>query len=73
LENNHATKIVASIFGVLVGLAGIEHGVFEILQGNVSTNGIVIDAIGPAQRFWEYSTETALTIIPNFWFLVYFL
>lgn len=66
MKNNHATKIVASIFGVLVGLAGIEHGVFEILQGNVSTNGVVIDAIGPAQRFWEYSTETALTFIPNF-------
>jgi hypothetical protein len=64
--NNHATKMVASIFGVLIGLAGIEHGVFEILQGNVSTNGIMIDAIGPAQRFWEYAFETALTVIPNF-------
>lgn len=66
MGNNHATKNVASTFGVLVGLAGIEHGIFEMFQGNVSTNGIVIDAIGPAQRFWEYSTETALTIIPNF-------
>lgn len=26
----------------------------------------MIDAIGPAQKFWEYATETALTIIPNF-------
>ncbi len=26
----------------------------------------MIDAIGPSQRFWEYGTETALTIIPNF-------
>ena len=26
----------------------------------------MIDAIGPAQRFWEYGTERALTIIPNF-------
>ncbi|MCP8322705.1 MAG: hypothetical protein L6N96_00805 [Candidatus Methylarchaceae archaeon HK02M2] len=66
MKNNYAIKKVASIFGVLVGLAGIEHGIFEILQGNVAPNDIMIDAIGPAQKFWEYATETALTIIPNF-------
>jgi hypothetical protein len=51
---------------VLVGLAGIEHVFFELLQGNVTPNDIMINAIGPAQRFWEYGTERALTIIPNF-------
>jgi hypothetical protein len=66
LKNNYATKKVASVFGVLVGLAGIQHGIFEIFQGNVAPNGIMIDAIGPAQKFWDYATETALTIIPNF-------
>ena len=66
LENISATRAVASTFGVLVGLAGIEHGFFEMLQGNVTPNDIMIDAIGPAQRFWEYATEPALTIIPNF-------
>jgi len=66
LDNNHATKTVASTFGVLVGLAGIQHGIFEMLQGNVATNDIMIDAIGTEQMFWEYATETALTIIPNF-------
>ena len=66
MKNNYATKKVASIFGVLVGLAGIQHGIFEILQGNGAPNDIMIDAIGPAQKFWEYATETALTIIPNF-------
>ncbi len=66
MKNIGATKAVASTFGVLVGLAGIEHGFFEMLQGNVTPSGIMIDAIGPAQRFWEYGTETALTIIPNF-------
>jgi len=48
-----------------VGLAGIEHGLLEMLQGNVASNDIMIDAIGPAQRFWEYASEPALTIIPN--------
>jgi hypothetical protein len=64
-KNISAIRAVASTLGVLVGLAGIEHGFFEMLQGNVKPNGLLIDAIGPAQRFWEYSSETALTIIPN--------
>ncbi len=66
MKNNGATKTVASTFGVLVGLAGIEHGFFEMLQGNETPSDIMIDAIGPTQKFWEYSIETALTIIPNF-------
>jgi len=65
MKRNSAMRTVASTFGVLVGLAGIEHGIFEVLQGNVKPDGLIIDAIGPAQRFWEYSSETALTIIPN--------
>jgi hypothetical protein len=56
-KNTSAIRAVASTLGVLVGLAGIEHGFFEMLQGNVKPS--------PAQRFWEYSSETALTIIPN--------
>ncbi len=63
---NKATKAVASTLGVLVGLAGIEHGFFELLQGNIAPSSSTIEAIGPEQRFWEYGTERALTIIPNF-------
>jgi hypothetical protein len=66
LKNISATRAVASTLGVLVGLAGIEHGFFEMLQGNITPSGIMTEAIGPAQRFWEYGTERALTIIPNF-------
>lgn len=66
LRNVSATRAVASTLGVLVGLTGIEHGYFELLQGNVTPSGIMINAIGPAQRFWEYGTERSLTIIPNF-------
>jgi len=66
LKKNIATKTVASTFGVLVGLAGIEHGFLEMFQGNVTPSDIMIDAIGAEQRFWEYATEPALTIIPNF-------
>ncbi|MFX0123584.1 MAG: hypothetical protein ACFFAE_08065 [Candidatus Hodarchaeota archaeon] len=67
-RNFSATRVVASSLGVLVGLAGIEHGILEVLQGNVTPNDMWIDAIGPRQRLWEYATETAITIIPSyFW------
>jgi hypothetical protein len=63
---NKATQKTATVFGILVGLAGIDHGIFEILQGNRVPDGLMIEAIGPAQRFWEHGVETALTVIPNF-------
>lgn len=66
LKNTRATKLVASAIGVVAGIAGMEHGFFEILQGNAAPSGLVIEAIGPAQRFWEYGGEPAFTIIPNF-------
>lgn len=66
MNNISATRKVASTFGILVGLAGIDHGIFEILQGDVKPGSLMIEAIGPAQRFWEYGTEPALTIIPSF-------
>jgi len=61
-----ATRVTASTLGAIVGLAGMEHGFLEMLQGNATTNGLVIDAIGPAQKLWPGATEPALTIIPNF-------
>lgn len=66
MNNIRATRVVASTLGVLVGLAGIDHGIFEILQGSTVPDGLMIYAIGPAQRFWAHGRETALTIVPNF-------
>jgi len=64
---NQRTRITASTFGVLLGMAGIfNHGIFEILQGNTSTNGFFIEAIGEANRFWTHGTEAAFTVIHNF-------
>jgi hypothetical protein len=63
---NNTTRIVASTLGAIVGLAGIEHGFFELLQGSAVPSGLVIDAIGPARKLWPGATEPALTIIPNF-------
>jgi hypothetical protein len=51
LVNNNATRVTAKTLGILTGIAGIEHGIFEILQGSVAPSGFVIEAIGPTQRF----------------------
>jgi hypothetical protein len=63
---NPATKIIVSTIGVLLSLAGLDHGFFEILQGSQPTKGLVIQAIGPAQKMWHYGTEEAFSIVPNF-------
>jgi len=44
----------------------MNHGLFEILQGNVPTNGLLISAIGAAHKMWPHGDETAFTLIPNF-------
>ncbi len=64
---NRNTMITASILGVLLGTAGIvNHGIFEILQGNTPTHGFYIEAIGEAHRFWIHGTEGAFTLVHNF-------
>ena len=66
-ENLNATRVIATTIGVFFGLfSGVNHGVFEFLQGNKPTNGLVINAIGEAHRFWIEGTEPAFTLIPNF-------
>lgn len=44
----------------------MNHGFFETLQGNTSTHGMFIPAIGEAQRMWPHGSEYAFTLIPNF-------
>ena len=63
---NKATRIIVSTLGIIFGIGGISHGIFEILQGNTPTDGMIISAIGEAQRMWVHGNEIAFTIIPNF-------
>jgi len=60
---NSATRFGVSAVGVLCGLAGVEHGVGEVLQGNVATSGFVIYAWQPASPL--FGVEPAVTVIPN--------
>ena len=61
-----ATKTLTTSYGIIVGLAAILHGFFEILQGNKIINNHLIDAIGPNQKFWEYSILHAVTYAPTY-------
>ncbi len=63
-----ATKAVATWLGVVAGIAGLEHGYYEILQGNTRPAGIMIVSMGPPcvpEEIWN-ACEPAMTIIPNY-------
>ena len=63
---NRATRIIVAAMGIMLGIAGMNHGFFETLQGNIPTNGLIIQAIGDAQQMWIHGTEEAFTVVPNF-------
>ncbi len=63
---NKATKTIAATLGVIFGISGISHGLFETFQGNAVTGGLFISAIGEAQKMWPHGNEYAFTLIPNF-------
>lgn len=63
-----AARITAAAFGIFAGFGGLEHGYFEILQGNVRPESIIIASMGAPcvpEEIWN-ACEPAMTIIPNF-------
>jgi hypothetical protein len=63
-----ATRVTASVLGLTAGVAGVEHGVFEILQGNIRPAGLMMPSIGPPcvpELSWS-QCEPAMTVIPSF-------
>jgi hypothetical protein len=66
LHENETTRIIATVIGILLAIAGFEHGLFEALQGDKSTDGLVIQSVGETMRWWKHGTEEAFTIIPNY-------
>jgi hypothetical protein len=61
----NATRVTVSTFGALAGLAGIEHGIGEILQGNVAPDGIMILSWPGSAFFRILAGEPAMTIVPS--------
>jgi hypothetical protein len=61
----NTTRIFVSTFGAIMAMAGIEHGIGEILQGNVAPDGIMILSWPEAEFFRSLAGEPAMTILPN--------
>ncbi len=61
----NATRVMTSTFGALVGLIGIEHGIGEVLQGNIVPDGIMILSWPGSTLFHILGGEPAMTILPN--------
>ncbi len=61
----NATKTSVSTFGVIMGLAGIEHGLGEMLQGSVAPSGLVFPSWPGSAFFQNVAGEPAMTILPN--------
>lgn len=60
-----ATRIVVATFGILAAVAGIEHGIGEILQGPGAPDGLMIRSWPDAEAMEVLQGEPALTIVPN--------
>ncbi len=60
-----ATATTTRVFGTLAGLAGIEHGVGELLQGSVRPDGLTVLSWPDSEFFSIVSGEPALTVVPH--------
>ncbi len=61
----NATNTFTSTLGAIMGLAGLEHGIGEALQGNVAPSGLMILSWPDSSFFRIMGGEPAMTIIPN--------
>lgn len=66
VHSHITTHSITKVLGVLFAISGVEHGVFEVLQGNMATEGFIIQAIGKDMQWWQFGGEEAFTLIPNF-------
>jgi hypothetical protein len=60
-----ATRLVVGAFGALLGLAGVEHGIGEVLQGPVRPEAVLIESWPDAAAFEILAGEPALTVVPD--------
>lgn len=60
-----AIRVTVAAFGIVTALAGIEHGVGEVLQGSVAPEGVMILSWPDLAFFRIVSGEPAMTVVPN--------
>ncbi len=61
----NARHLFVAVMGAWMGAAGIEHGVGELMQGNVAATGIMIRSWPESPFFQSLNGEPAMTLIPN--------
>lgn len=61
----NATRLTVSTFGAIMALAGFEHGLGEVLQGNVAPQSVMIQSWPNSDFFKILAGEPAMTLIPN--------
>jgi hypothetical protein len=64
-SSSSATRTVVATFGLVVAMAGMEHGIGEILQGPVAPPDLVFQSWPDTPGFAILNGEPALTVIPN--------
>lgn len=60
-----ALRTVTGVFGLLAALAGVEHGLGEILQGPVAPDGPVFRSWPGNEAFEILDGEPAFTVLPD--------
>lgn len=66
LRSIDAVRVTAAMFGVYAGILGMEHGYFEMLQGNVEPKNLKILAVSPSELPFPFGHEPAMTVVPSF-------
>lgn len=61
----NATKFTVAAFGAIAALAGLEHGIGEIVQGNRPPEGLMILSWPDSAFFEILGGEPAMTVVPN--------
>jgi hypothetical protein len=65
LGGRGATRVVIAVLGTIVGLAGVEHGLGEILQGRGRPDALFIESWLDAAALEILSGEPAMTVVPD--------
>jgi hypothetical protein len=66
MKRRGAARTLSSILGVYGGFLGFEHGIGEMLQGNLAVPAIRINAYGSAGLPFPFGHEPAMTLLPTY-------
>jgi hypothetical protein len=60
-----AMQTTVAVFGVLLGIAGVEHGIGELLQGPARPDGLAFESWPDSSAFEMVGGEPAMTLVSN--------